>query len=435
MYEMGTRSGRQGGSPLRYQGRATCRHRLACGCTLVWLLVGLDARAQSTEPTQSPAAPAPAAPPAIAPPSQTSTSAAPTDDDAAWDRQYAAAREQLLAGFFEDAAERFDGLMARARDADHRALAETLRDIARSYGSRGLALVRRSDLGESNLSARSVNERTTDEIAVLYLNTLTYGIGTGLWFDAHTQPSTNAGVVLPMLLATGISAGTVALLDIGHPLRYGVPQSAVSGLYLGLEEGLLLSLWNQAANAASPWSGTTVADVIWATSTAGIVGGAVIGTTAGATPGRASFVGTTGFWTGAVIGLTAIAIGGTSDSAAGALLAADVGLNVGIVGGLVGANIVSPSIARVRFLDLGGLAGGLLFGGVTLAADNASDNGRAICGMTALGAAVGLGIAGWATRNMPADRPEDRTSRTGPRLDPALVPVRGGATFGVQATL
>jgi hypothetical protein len=63
-----------------------------------------------------------------------------------------------------------------------------------------------------------------------------------------------------MLLATGVSAGTVALLDIGHPLRYGVPQSAVSGLYFGLEEGLLLALWNQAANSASPWSGTTVAD-------------------------------------------------------------------------------------------------------------------------------------------------------------------------------
>jgi hypothetical protein len=130
----------------------------------VWLLAGLDARAQSTEPTQSPAAPAPAAPPAIAPPSQTSTGAPPTDDDAAWDRQYAGARERLLAGSFEDAAERFNGLMARA---------EALRDVARSYGSRGLALVRRSDLGENNLSTRSVNERTTDEIAVLYLNALT----------------------------------------------------------------------------------------------------------------------------------------------------------------------------------------------------------------------------------------------------------------------
>ncbi len=397
--------------------------------------MAMDARAQSTEPTQSPAAPVPAALPAIPPPSQTPTGPPPTDDDAAWDRQYADARERLLAGFCGAAAERCAGGRGRARDAEHRALAEALRDVARSYGSRGLALVRRNDVGESNLSARSVNERTTDEIAVLYLNTLTYGIGTGLWFDAHTQPSTNAGVVLPLLLATGVSAGTVALLDIGHPLRYGVPQSAVSGLYLGLEEGLLLSLWNQAANTGTPWSGTTVADVIWATSTAGIVGGAVIGTTAGATPGRASFVGTTGLWSGAIVGLTAIAVGGTSDSAAGALLAADVGLNVGIAGGLVGANIVSPSIARVRFLDLGGLAGGLLFAGLTLAADNASDSGRAICGMTALGAAVGLGIAGWATRNMPDDRPEDRTSATGLRLDPALVPVRGGATFGVRATL
>jgi hypothetical protein len=167
-----------------------------------------------------------------------------------------------------------------------------------------------------------------------------------------------------------------------------------------------------------------------------MVGGAVIGTTVGTTPGRASFVGSAGLWTGAIVGLTALAVSDPShNNAAGALLAADVGLNLGIVGGMVGASMLSPSVARVRFLDLGGLGGGFLFGGLAAAIDNRNDNGEAVLGLTALGAASGLAVAAWATRNMPADRPEERPSATALQLHPALLPVRGGATVGIQGSL
>lgn len=393
--------------------------------SIVLLAAAVDARAQSSAPPQGDA------------PAATPAAPASAEDDSMWHHDYDVARERLLAGAFDEAADRFDALLPRAPDAQQRVLTETLRDLARSYGSRGLALVRRNDLGESALPARAVNERTTDEIALLYLNTLTYGVGTGLWVAAHTQPDSAAGAVLPMLAATGAFAGTVAALDIGHPLRYGVPQSAVAGLYLGLEEGLVLSLWNQSqSDTTAHWSGTTVADVIWTMSTVGMVGGGVLGSTLGATPGRASFVGSAGLWTGSIIGLAAAAAASDDATRAStALLAAGIGLNAGIVAGVLLARPVSPSIGRVRFLDVGGLAGVLLFGGLYLAAADKHIDGSAASGVTALGAATGLGVAWWATRNMPADRPEDRAHLDAFHWEPSLEPVPGGAALGIAGTM
>jgi hypothetical protein len=404
--------------------------RPACSAFLASsLLVCLasPAGAQTPEPASTPTeAPAPPSPP------QTGDVAA-----AQWKHDYAVARERLLAGDFADAAARFDALRAGAPTPEDRRLVEELGDLARSYATRGLALVSRNDLGESNLPARAVNERTTDEIAQLYIDSVLYGIGTGGWLAAHTQPSTAAGVVLPMLLFSGAAAGTVALLDVGHPLHYGVAQSTVSGLYLGLEEGVAISLWNQSnKDSSAHWSGTTVADVVWGFSTAGALGGGLLGTTLGTTPGRASFVGSTGLWTGVVAGLASAALTGNDDARGpNAWLAATIGLNAGIVGGLLASGPVSPSIARVRFLDLGGISGGLVAGGLYLAAANQSADARAGAGITALGIAAGLGVAWVATSGIPADRPEDRQKKDAITFEPTLAPVPGGATVGVYGTL
>jgi hypothetical protein len=311
-----------------------------------------------------------------------------------------------------------------------------MRDLARSWSERGLTLVRRNDLGESNLPARAVNERTTDEMVSLYAASIFYGVGTGLWVDAHTDPQSAAAGILPLILFAGASAGGVALLDVGHPLHYGVAQSAVSGLYLGFEEGLLLSLWNQSlADSNAHWQGSTVADVTWALSTLGAVGGGVLGNSLGTTPGRASFVGSSGLWAGVLTGFAAAAFTNPSaDPGSNALLAANVGLGAGTVAGLFAAGPVSPSIARVRYLDLGGLGGGLVAGGLYVAASNGNGNTQAGLGVTALGVATGLGIAWAATGGMPSDRPEDRT-RAGLLLEPTLAPVHGGATVGVMGAL
>lgn len=384
-----------------------------------------------------PASPAPDAP-AEGEPAATPTATPPSrEQDPQWQHDYTVARGRLLAGDFADAADRFDAL---ARDPHgqpvDRALAASMRDVARSWADRGLALVKRNDLGESTLPARAVNERTTDEIAQLYAGAILYGLGTGLWIDAHTQPTDAAGGILPPLLLAAATTGGVALLDVSHPLHYGVAQSAVSGLYLGLEEGIVLSLWDATKPNSTTWQGSTVADVIWATSTIGLVGGGILGNSLGATPGRASFVGSSGLWAGTLAAFAGAAFTSNSQNqASNAFLAAGVGLNAGIVGGLLAAGPVSPSIARVRFLDIGGLGGGLLFGGLYLAGAGNASNAQAASGVAALGIASGLAVAWYATRGIAPDRPEDRAKPETLTFEPTMTPVKGGATLGVVGSL
>jgi hypothetical protein len=347
------------------------------------------------------------------------------------------ARDRLLAGDFADAAERFDALARKARSAVDRSRCEELRDLARSWDARGLVFVPRSALGESALSAKAVGERTTDEIASLYINAVFYGIGTGVWLDVRTTPSSTAAAVLPALLFAGAAVGGVAAIDVTHPLHYGVPQSIVSGLYIGFEQGLVLQLWNQADGNQHWQTATAAADVIWTFSTIGAVGGGVLGATLGTTPGRASFVGSTALWSGLVASLvSAAATGDGATRATDALLAAEVGLNLGTMAGLFSASAVSPSIGRVRFLDLGGLAGLLVGGGLYLAAAENRVDGQAASAATGLGVLTGLTIAWAATSRMPADRTEPARDRPKDSMSysPTLMPVRGGTLAGLVGT-
>jgi hypothetical protein len=379
-----------------------------------------------------PAAQAQAAPPASEPP----VGGVWQSSNAAWFDRYTAARERLIAGDFVRARELFAELVRTATSPADQALASEFEALAANWALRDLAFVRRSDLGESQLSAKAAGERTTDEIAVLYTNAVFYGLGTGAWIDVHTEPNTSAGVILPALGFAGAAMGAVALVDVNRPLHYGVPQSIVSGMYIGLEEGLVWTLWNQARTyRRDEWEGKTIANVIWLFSTAGAVGGGLVGTLRGTTPGRASFVGSSALWAGLVAGLFAGAVSSEDDRQDDhALLASAIGLNVGAVAGAFAAGPVSPSIARVRFLDLGGIGGGLLFGGLYLAAADRKLEGQALLGATALGSALGLGVAWYATSGMPADRIErsDRVSR--PAMA-SIAPTRGGAMLAFGGEL
>jgi len=357
-------------------------------------------------------------------------------NDAAWLDRYTLARERLIAGDFGRARELFGELERTATSAADRAIASEFESVAAGWASRDLAFIRRGDLGESQLSAKAVGERTTDEIAVLYTNAVFYGIGSGGWLAVHTEPTSAAGAILPALGFAGAAVGAVALVDVNHPLRYGVPQSIVSGMYIGLEEGITWTLWNQARSyRADQWEGKTVVDVIWVMSTAGALAGGVVGSVRGTTPGRASFVGSAALWTGLVGGLLVGAVSPKDDTQDDrALLAAAIGLNVGAIAGAVAAGPVSPSIARVRFLDLGGIGGGLVFGGLYLAAADRNPKTEGIMGATAVGAAVGLGAAWFATQGMPQDRlgPVDAAS---PGLTASVVPTSGGAMLAVRGEL
>jgi hypothetical protein len=204
-------------------------------------------------------------------------------------------------------------------------------------------------------------------------------------------------------------------------------------MYIGLEEGLVWTLWNQARTFRSDeWEGKTVANVIWLMSTAGAVAGGVVGTLQGTTPGRASFVGSTALWTGLVGGLVAGAISSEDDKQDDrALLASAIGLNVGALAGAFAAGPVSPSIARVRFLDLGGIGGGLVFGGtLPRRGRSAPDIARVMSATRRSGPPPDWASPGLRSSGMPRDRIGAGDAASSP-VTASAVPTPGGVMLAI----
>jgi hypothetical protein len=359
------------------------------------------------------------------------------NDDPQFRQYYASARAHLATGDFAQAASEFAQAAQVATSPCNRALAEEQRALAQEWAERGLAFVKRSALGESNLTAKAVDVRTSDEIVSLYGSAILYGLGTGAWIDELSLGSSpsSAAVILPPLIAAGAAAGGVAALDSGRGLRYGAAQSIVSGLNIGLYEGIVWDLF-QASQGGPSWSPQTTATFIWGAATAGAVAGGILGQTVTTTPGRASFAGSAGLWGGAVAGLSAGTFAVSPNGAAPALAAAGVGLTAGSIAGILTAGTVSPSIARVRFIDLGGIAGFLISGGLYLAAANNNADPHAFSGIAALGTVGGL-VTGWlATRSMPRDEGVSKEPTTNAlEWRPTVVPAPGGGMIAVQGRL
>ena len=347
-----------------------------------------------------------------------------------WPTRYEAATQRLEAGDFATAAEGLEALLADAPDEASRARVRVLRDLARLWAERGVVLVRSQDAGDDRLSAKAAGERTTDELVLLYLMSVSYGLGTGVWFDIMAESNSPSSVVLPPLLLAGAAAGGVAALDArGEKLRYGVPQSIASGMRIGLMEGVTWTLWNQArVRVDDEWTMKTSATVVWGVTTAGMIAGGVVGHEVGTTPGRAQWVESAAMWSGIVFGLAA----GTIDAEHPddlALLTGAVALNVGAVGGMLTAGDVSPRAARVRFIDLGGLSGALVAGGLYIAIAGEDGSARPALGITAAGTAAGLATAWLFTAQMPRDETEPRSARL------LLTPTEdGGGLLGLAGT-
>ena len=113
-----------------------------------------------------------------------------------------------------------------------------------------------------------------------------------------------------------------------------------------------------------------------------------------------------------------------------AFLAAGVGYNAGLAGGLL-ARGFSPSVARVRLVDLLGLAGGLATSGSYLAVADDADT-RLTEGIAVLGAGAGLAIGWLVTSGMPDEVKRPTSSAA---VTPAIAPVPGGATLGLGGLL
>jgi hypothetical protein len=355
--------------------------------------------------------------------------------------QYGQARELLRQGEFARADAELKRLAQVAPQPFMRAMAMEIGWLAHSWNDQGLVLVREAGMRDCVSLARDRNLRTGDELGVLYTTAVFYGLGTGGALAAFTEPKSPAGAILPALGLAGASAGVVALLDSGRGLGYGVPQSISTGLAIGLEEGIVLTAWNQARTSSeNEWSAKTNASVIWGLSTAGAVAGGVLGTVRGTTPGRASFVNSAALWSGFITGTFAGGVAKNDNYADDtALLTAAIGLNAGAVLGTIFAGDVSPSISRVRYLDLGGISGSLLFGGLYFAAAGENVSGQKLLVASSLGAAAGLVVSWIATGSMEPDR----GAVVLPRSDTSLVrdvhwqvlPAKEGVTVGLSGTL
>lgn len=364
--------------------------------------------------------------------------AAETPASPSWDASYADAREAMLEGEFAECETKMTALLAAAKTEAQRAIAAEDLDLCKTWAAKGFVFVKKSDLGESSIAAKAQGIRTTDELAVLYTNAVLFGIGTGAWIDTYTEPQSAGGAILPALGLAGVSVGIVAGADASSKFRYGVPQSIVTGMYVGLYEGISWSLWNQArSDRCDQWEAKTVATVVWGSAAVGALTGGIVGALRGTTPGRASYVGSAALWSGLVGGLLGAALSKDDDRADdNALLTSSIALNAGALAGMLTASKVSPSIARVRFIDLGGIAGGLLFGGIYLAAADRKVDGRGFSGVTALGIATGLGVAFAATSSMTADRAPDETAKKQGfvgSLAGSVVPTQGGGMATVSA--
>jgi len=161
----------------------------------------------------------------------------------------------------------------------------------------------------------------------------------------------------------------------------------------------------------------------------------VVGSYLGTTPGRASLMGSAAMWSALVAGTL---IGGITENDDQAMLSAAIMLNVGAVAGVVAGAKMSPSIARVRFIDLGGLSGGLLVGGLYWTMRDKDAGPRGILTATGLGMAAGLATAMMLTRGMEPDHLRKRRELSfSERLLPTLAPAASGTgvIVGVASTI
>ena len=358
----------------------------------------------------------------------------------AWGQAYAKARADMLAGQFAAAADQFQALVVSAPDSAARLVATELLGVCLTWSRDGMALLTKEHLA-LRPPALLGDRRTIDELSVLYLTSVLYGAYTGIVFDVHNKAHSTAGNVMPPLLFAGAAAGTVALLDYQVGLGYGVANSIVTGMLLGFEEAYAWMAWHEAsASYSDKWSDTTTVTLPWALGTAGAIAGGLVGNAVGTTPGKASLMGSGALWSALVAGTMVGAIlpdNGHSDDHA--LLTAAIALNAGALGAMWLGSSVNPSVARVRFLDLGAISGGLLFGGLYMSAAGKDSHYRPFLGSLSVGMATGLALSWYLTRDMDPDMPRKGNAPTSvaARMLPTIMPAdRGaGALFGLAGTI
>jgi hypothetical protein len=374
------------------------------------------------------AAPASTAPEAAA--AATPATAPSNDETAAWWDRYELARKRLLSGEYLRAAEELRDLADSAPTPKEKALVIDLAQVAEHWSAR-------ADSEPPGSKGRRL--RTTDEITLFGASAFLYGVGTGTWFLLQTQPKTALTGTLPFAAIAAAPVVAVAIIDSQRPFSRGIPHAISAGLYLGLGQGIWVVGYEHSRAirlnpgvAGARWSPEIVSTVLWSGATLGGVAAGVIGRTIPTTPGRISYTTSTTTWSGVLSGFAAAAI--VPDRTDLAFASGGIGYNAGLLGGLLSAGAVSPSVARVRLTDLSGLAGGLLVGGLYMSVAQRDAVPRVTYGLAGAGAAAGLALGWFLTRGMQPELPE--TVRA-PQvvLQPTFSPTAGGGTLGLAGSM
>ena len=341
---------------------------------------------------------------------------------------YEEAQRLVLTGRFAEALPALEVLAATTSDPAQQGRIAVLIELCRAWSAGGYALVLAPE------AQRIQSVRTTGEMARLYLDGVAYGVGTGGFLAILAESDSAAGVVLPMLLSAGAVGGTLAWLDSRDTFGYGHPRAISTGLLIGMMEGLAWMSWYQAeATYENELDEEGAAGLVWGLSTVGLATGAILGAKLRTTPGRMAFVSSGALWSAAVVGLSAASIVGEEEEADDAfLLATALALNAGAAAAAWLGSELNPSADRVLYLDLGGLAGGLVAGGLYVAIADEDSDVRAGAALTAAGIAGGLATAWILTSDLPPDAP-----RAGepPAFSMGMAPLEGGGMLALTGRL
>lgn len=329
------------------------------------------------------------------------------------------AKAAFIAGRDEEALHMFEAMIPMAPTAEERRVAEEF------------AAVVRERIGEYQRRVAPPHVRTLDELSVLYTTAFAYGFGTSAWLALQVKPESFAAAVVPFVLITGASVGGVAIADNYRPFRLGVPQAISAGIYLGALEGVAITGYQHSVatrkKSTVRLGAATMSTILWSGATLGGVIGGTLGALREPTPGQVSLTSSGGLWGGLLAAFAGAAGESRSDYRAEKSFAVGaIGYNVGLIAALLTSPSLAPSVARVRLVDLGGLAGGLVGAGSYLLIADSSANPQASFGISAAGAALGLGLAWWATSDMPEQHYPKPIAAVS-RLRPAIVPVKAGA--------
>lgn len=429
-----------------HQTSISRRHRALSAASVLAFLLTLAGHSGADEGTT-------AAPPPRATPSPTPS----TTQQTAWRSRFDAARTDLVEGHYRRAEVLFHDLALEAPSPAERALAIEMTKLAAEYAERGEA-GRSAGAPPLGTSLRG-DIRGRDELTLLYASAFLYGAGGGTWFLLETQPTSGLTATLPFALITATPVTTIAIVDHFSKLPRGVPHAISAGLYVGLAESVALVGLEHARsdrivaiqpNADLRWSSATTAGVLWAGASGGALLGGALGLSLPTTPGRVSWTASSALWSEALLGLTTAALIPESNAyrAERAFGVAALSAPAGLLGGALLAGTVSPTVARVRIIDLIGIVGGLSTGGLYLAiGGGARSDHRASPavaeGLFALGATAGLATGFLLTSHMPKDEIEVPKPNTSPfqtvleNMEPAITPTADfkGVSVGVNGYL